>query len=826
MSFAHSPWRPFAIESSSGDASKRIITAAKKFTRQKILLEMVPWPVTLRNDMEEITKRTPMKNTLLSIAIAIVVILPRFATATQADDTTITITGQSAGVTPFIAQLTLDASDTSVINSIRFTITPKSGSVTRPLSANYYYSYLVDRGYLVPPSNEIFLPVYGLYDNFTNIVTLTYYFNDGSSKSDNTTVTTAIYDDTCGFKTPTVLQARTDSTALSYDYFLVKENCSTYAPAILDTDGAIRWVGPPGNVPPYDDAFFNNAIYRSEATSLYRVDLDGTVTLLHDYTDLSVANFHHNIDPGKVGLLAEVDTDVNGPLGTAQVEATVIEVDSAGNLVNFWNMGDIISAAMIAGGDDPAQFVFPVSANPNDWFHNNAAFYNRADDSVIVSSRENFVIALDYETKAIKWILGDPTKAWYQFPSLQKYALALAPGSLPPIGEHAVSITFDQNLLLFDNGFQSATHVPPGDNRTYASPRKYRLDLTNKLATEVWNFEMGQSILDPICSSVYEDAPYNYLVDYAFVNGFNAQVNYAQFLGLDATGKEVFYYQYPGVFCNQAFNSVPLHLEKTKFPAVGPQALNLSTRGNIGTGDDVLIGGFIVTGNEDKTIALRVLGPSLSDSGIAAPLADPVLTVYDSSGAVIATNDDWASDANSSQITAAGLAPTNSAEAALVTTLPPATYTVIAAGKNGSSGIALVEAYDLSPAAGSKISNISTRGFVGTGENVLISGFIVGDVANATLIIRALGPSLPSTLSPVLADPSITIYDSNGSALAGNDNWQDDVNAAAIQQNGLAPGAETESATVLHPPPGAYSLIVNGANGESGISLVEVYDLD
>ncbi len=767
-----------------------------------------------------------MKRTLLSIAIAVVVvILPRFARANQADDTTIMITGQSTGVTPFIAQLTLVASDTTVIKSIQFTIGPKAGSVTRPLSGTYSNTYLVERGYLIAGSNEIFLPVYGLYDDFTNIVTLTYYFNDGSSKQDNTTVAAPIYNDTCGFKTPTVLQARTNSTALSYDYFLVKENCSTYAPAILDTDGAIRWVGPPGTAPPYDDAFFNNSIYRTEKTSLYRVELDGTVTFLHDYADLSVADFHHNIDPGKVGLLAEVDTDVAGPLGSAQFEAIIMEVDSTGNLVNFWNMGDIISEAMLAGGDDPTQFVFQETDSPNDWFHNNAATYNRADDSLIVSSRENFVIALDYETKAIKWILGDPTKAWFQFPSLRQYALPLSPGTLPPVGQHATSITYDQNLLVFDDGFQSTTHVPPGNNRTYASPRKYQLDLTNKLATEVWNFEMGQSILDPICSSVYEDAPFNYLVDYAFVGGFDAVVTYAQLLGLDAVGNEIFYYQYPTTSCNEAFYSVPLHLEKTNFPAVGPQALNLSTRGNIGTGENVLIGGFIITGDEDKTVALRVLGPSLSDFGIVAPLADPVLTVYDSSGAVVATNDDWASDPNASQISAAGLAPTNSAEAALAITLPPATYTVIAAGKNGSSGIGLLEAYDLSP-AGSRIANISTRGFVGTGENALISGFIIGDVANATVVVRALGASLPSTLSDVLADPSFTVYDSNGTAIASNDNWQDDVNAAAIQENGLAPGSATESATVLHPPPGAYSLIVNGANGESGISLVEVYDLD
>ena len=133
-------------------------------------------------------------------------------------------------------------------------------------------------------------------------------------------------------------------------------------------------------------------------------------------------------------------------------------------------VGSGITAAMVAGGDDPKQFVDPLRPFPGDWFHNNACTYNRADDSLIVSSRENFVICLDYESGAIKWILGDPTKLWYQFPSLRRFALTVAPGSLPPIGQHAVSITHDQNLLLHDNGNASLGSKPPGEHRSYASP--------------------------------------------------------------------------------------------------------------------------------------------------------------------------------------------------------------------------------------------------------------------------------------------------------------------------------------------------------------------
>ena len=758
-----------------------------------------------------------MKTGALIILAALFTVFSHLAAASQADDTTITITGQTPGVTPFISQLSLTASDTSVLKSIQFTITPKAGSVTRALSGTYSNDYLVSRGFLQPPSGEIFLPVYGLYDGFTNTVTLTYYFLDGSSKQDSTTVTTATFDDPCGYKNPTVLQARTDSTDLSYDYIMIKDSCSDFSPAVIDTDGALRWVGP-GGFSTIPATFFDNAFYMTSGTSLSRVDLDGTVTHLHDYSDLSVTSFHHNIDRGKVGLILEVNT-------TDFVESVNIEVDSAGNVLKIWNLADIISAAMIAGGDDPSEFVVPLAPDPADWFHNNGVAYNRADDSLVISSRENFLICLDYETLAIKWILGDATKKWHQFPSLAQFALELAPGSLPPIGQHSPSITFDQDIMVFDNGFGSLFQQPPGETRTFASPRKYRFDLDAKVATEVWNFEMDQTINSPICGSIYEDAPLNYLIDYAFVGGFTAENPSAQLLGLDANGEKIFYYQYPTVFCDTAYNSIPLHLENTKFPTVGPQALNLSTRGTVSGGDDVLIGGFIVTGTEDKKLVLRALGPSLSDFGLSGVLADPILSVHNSSGTVIAINDDWQTDPGASEITANGLAPTNSSESATLQTLAPAAYTVVVAGKDLTPGIGLVEVYDLSPGSDSKLANISTRGSVGVNDDVLISGFIVGDVANATVVVRAIGPSLASSVSEPLSDPTLTIYDVNGSAIASNDNWQDDANAADIEQNGLAPADAAESATVLYLPAGAYTTIVSGADGGTGVALAEVYDL-
>jgi arylsulfate sulfotransferase len=743
-----------------------------------------------------------------------------FAGSNQAGDTMIRINGHTPGVTPFISNLSLTASNTTVLKSIQFTIAPKPGSVTRPLSGTYANYYLVNRGFENPQTGEIMLPVYGLYDGRANSVTLTYRFQDGSSKQANTTIRTAAYVDQCGYNNATLLQPRTDSTDLSYDYiFISNGGCEGNSPVIIDTDNEVRWVSPTSilNALNASSLFINNAVYETQGATVRRVDLDGTSTWLGDYSSQGVENFHHNIDPGKTGALLEADT-------TDYYESVVMEVDFFGNLLKTWNLANIISAAMRAGGDDPSQFVFRrTPQSNNDWFHNNSVTYNRADDSLIISSRENFDICIDYETSAIKWILGDPTKKWHQFPSLRQFALRLAPGSLPPIGTHGLSITYDQALLLHDNGNPSSFQHPIGELRPFSSPRKYQLDLNRKLATEVWNYEQNQSVYSPICSCVYEDAPLNYLID------FSSTMSGAILIGLDAAGNKIFWYQYANSGCSAAYNSRPIHLENSKFPAVGPQVQNLSTRGTVMSGDNVLINGFIVSGPGTKTVVVRALGPSLSNFGLSGVLADPVLTLYNSSGTVIASNDNWQTDGHA-LIEQNGLAPSDPSEsAALLTNLAPGAYTVVVTGKNSTEGVSLAEVYEIpQPGVNSKLTNVSGRSFVGTGDNVLISGFVVGDVGSATVVVRALGRSLASFgVGNPLTDPVLTIYDSKGSVIVSNDNWQSDPNnVVLLPKNGLAPPNPFDSALVLHLPAGAYTAIVRGANGATGNALVEVYHLE
>jgi arylsulfate sulfotransferase len=485
------------------------------------------------------------------------------------------INGQTAGPTAFIRQAQLTANPPASIKSIKFEVTPKAGSVTRPVSATYSSEYLQKRGYYNSLTGAILLPVFGLYDNFANTVTLTYSFTDNSSQQASVVMTTPAFIDTCGYSTPTLIQARTNGTALSYDYVLLKNTCGLFSPVILDTDGRIRWVGATG-FSSFVSTLFQNSIYIANGSRLFRVELDGTFALVRDYSSTGVTAFHHNIDFGKRGLILEEDTPT-------QIESVIIEVDTLGNILKTWQLADIITAAMTAGGDDASQFVKPA---PTDWFHSNAVTYKKSDDSLLVSSRENFVIALNYADGAIKWILGETTKLWYQFQSLRNFALALNANTLPPIGEHALSITKDDNLLLFDNGQNSLNQTPPGLSRTYSAPRKYQINIQSKVATELWNYPNNQALFSPFCSSVYEDSALNYLVTYSFINNVAPPLLLAEILGLDAAGNKVFDYRYPTTNCNTAWNATPVHLEEMSFTTLVPtSAVSRKTHGTVGTFD-------------------------------------------------------------------------------------------------------------------------------------------------------------------------------------------------------------------------------------------------
>jgi hypothetical protein len=249
---------------------------------------------------------------------------------------------------------------------------------------------------------------------------------------------------------------------------------------------------------------------------------------------------------------------------------------------------------------------------------------------------------------------------------------------------------------------------------------------------------------------------------------------------------------------------------------------NISTRLRVETGNDVLIGGFIVvTGTEPKKVIVRAIGPSLP---VANALPDPVLELRNSAGTLIATNDDWRSN-QETEIIATGIPPNNNLESAIVATLPAngSAYTAIVRDHNNGTGVGLVEAYDLDDTVNSRFGNISTRGLVGTGDNVLIGGFIVSGEVSTRVIVRAIGPSLP--IDGKLADPTLELRDGNGSLLRSDDNWRTGGQEAEIIATGVSPSNDLESAIVNTLAPGPYTSIVRGVNNTTGVALVEVYDL-
>jgi hypothetical protein len=261
-----------------------------------------------------------------------------------------------------------------------------------------------------------------------------------------------------------------------------------------------------------------------------------------------------------------------------------------------------------------------------------------------------------------------------------------------------------------------------------------------------------------------------------------------------------------------------------------PHLANISTRLQAGRDDNVLIAGFIVRGAALKRILVRAIGPSLSASGIANELADPVLEIRDPSGALLATNDNWADNANQQEIIDSGLAPASPNESVILMRLPSnengVAYTAILRGANHTTGVGLVEVYDLDRGLGSSVLNISTRGQVQAGDNVLIAGAIVTGPGSQRVLIRAIGPSL--NVSGKLADPTLELRNENGALIRSNDNWRTGGQEAEIAATTIAPTNELESAILYDAPASgaSYTAIVRGVDDAAGIAVVEVYALE
>jgi uncharacterized delta-60 repeat protein len=254
---------------------------------------------------------------------------------------------------------------------------------------------------------------------------------------------------------------------------------------------------------------------------------------------------------------------------------------------------------------------------------------------------------------------------------------------------------------------------------------------------------------------------------------------------------------------------------------------NLSARAHVFTGQQILIDGFIIEGSESKKVLIRGLGPSLAGFGIPDFLANPTLSLFDHTSTLIAANDNWKST-QQAQIHATGLAPSNDFEAAILATLSPGAYTAFLQGKGGTAGIGLAEIYDVDSGVNAQVTNVSARGFVGSGNDVLIGGIIIGGGPTGSVqrvLIRALGPSLSSAgVTSPLANPILSLRDTNGNVIANNDNWQDS-QQADIAATEKAPPNMKESAILALLAPGSYTAVVTGKNGATGVGLIEFYSL-
>jgi arylsulfate sulfotransferase len=461
-------------------------------------------------------------------------------------------TGNAVSPSPFISFVHLDDFDLAGVKGVQYTIEPKPGSVSKPVHVAYSISALAARGYVL--HGLLTVPVFGLYAGYNNQVSVQMEEETGGPISLEFTIPTPAYVDPSGiYSQPNIVTPRAPGSTLGFDFIFIKSGLGS--PIVLDTDGEIRWAAP--GISSSGSSTFNGdefIIGDPGQPTVHRLRVDGNLTQA-DLPFSTYKDFNHNIDSGKEGFLAEVD-DVSS--GVASIQSNVIEFTNS-NLIsipNHWDLGAILSAYMSSHGDDAAAFVRPGV----DWFHSNSAIYDPRDDSVIVSSRENFVIKLDYRTGAIVWILGDPTKYWYTFPSLRAKALTLDPGGLYPIGQHALSITSTGLLMLFNDGLGSVNQpagAAAGETRTYSAVSAYSIDKQSMTARNMWNYRAHRAIYSSVCSSAYQTADRSLLIDYAVADN----ATHALLVGLDSNHHVAFEFEYPTSGCLTSWNARPIALE-------------------------------------------------------------------------------------------------------------------------------------------------------------------------------------------------------------------------------------------------------------------------
>ncbi len=422
------------------------------------------------------------------------------------------ITEKDTSLSPFISSLVIRGVDISNVNSIKFRILRKPTFKSKEISATFL------RDSLKKSNDEIILPIFGMYANYKNSVEVSVLFNSGSEDIETVSIPTEgyrndLYDDI------RLSQPYTNVGSPRISFIFVKSRVS--GPIVLDIDGQIRWASEFSyNAGP--SLFDNNAFVTFTDDALCFRFLDDTAFEKKIETaDLTGISQHHDISKSENGYLLEIDASING---TRKIESILIEVDVNGTLVSTWDFGEIISQHIESNGENSSLWI----RDGIDWFHMNSAIQDSMDSSIIASSRENFVIKVDYTTGNIIWILGDEEKFWYKnFTSLQELSVRLNNTNEKPIGQHSLSLTNNPfELMLFNNQLASFAHHHPdgaslGINDFNSSfPVRYIIDSHSRTGAEVWRYD--SAIHSIICSSVYgdfkDDQINEYLITYAHAN--------------------------------------------------------------------------------------------------------------------------------------------------------------------------------------------------------------------------------------------------------------------------------------------------------------------
>jgi hypothetical protein len=465
------------------------------------------------------------------------------------------------GVTPFISFAKF-AGSASIgrTASVAYKIAQPPGAHAKAVKVRYSMAWLQAHGRVLKDGSLV-LPVFGLYANRVNDVTVSFTFDDATTKDVPIQIATAPYVDPLGlYDHPQFVQPLDPGVALGYSYIYIKSSKGT--PVVIDTDAQIRWVGI-GITDSFSSAFLDNGftIGSHDFPVVYRLELDGSITRAR-IASPTIEHFQHNIAPGREARLGGVDTLIDG---VENIQSTVIEMTDDGTLLHTWDFAQILADYMRAHGDDPSGFVRPGE----NWLHINSQIYDPSDDTLVISSREQFVLKIGYDSHDIVWILGDPTKYWNTFPSLSAKGLKIGPkGAYVPIGQHDIKFDQQGDLLLFNNGMRTMNlppGAPPGASRHFSVASAYRIEATKMKAEETLRYTHGKTLLSRVCGSATEallaDGGSTLLIDYAAA----ADDTEMHLVGLGADGSMAFEYMYPTNDCGTGWNSQPIPFEGLDF---------------------------------------------------------------------------------------------------------------------------------------------------------------------------------------------------------------------------------------------------------------------